>query len=87
MPQFWDSPAGETGVTGFGGFAMRQHLSPMLTTVSIPSRKIGEDAGRVLLERIKAKRADRPTIVGVGYTLLSEESTTRREDAGVEARR
>lgn len=67
---------GDVGVTGFGGFELGQHLTPSLTTVLVPSRRIGEEAGRVLLERIEANRAPTtPTIVDVGHTLVTGEST------------
>jgi LacI family gluconate utilization system Gnt-I transcriptional repressor len=66
----------EIGVTGFGGFEIGEHLVPTLTTVSVPSRKIGEEAGRVLLERIKTRSvAEKPTVVDVGYELVVGGST------------
>lgn len=64
------------GITGFGGFDLGQHLVPKLTTVLVPSRRIGEEAGRVLLERIGSRqRSSDPTIVDVGHTLVVGEST------------
>lgn len=66
----------EVGITGFGGFDLGRHLAPQLTTVLIPSRQIGEEAGRVLLERIESKAGPQnPTIVDVGHTLVPGEST------------
>lgn len=70
---------GELGVTGFGGFAMGQHLVPSLTTVFVPSREIGEEAGRVLLERIEGVASGAGSrVVDLGHTLLPGESTAPR---------
>ncbi|UOQ58039.1 LacI family DNA-binding transcriptional regulator [Leucobacter allii] len=68
---------GELGITGFGGFEVGRHLVPQLTTMAIPSRRIGEEAGRVLLERIAAggRQTGEARIVDVGHTLVLGEST------------
>lgn len=66
------------GITGFGGFELGRHLVPSLTTVSVPSRRIGEEAGRVLLERIAARRPETSTIVDVGFALIPGESAASR---------
>ncbi len=70
---------GEIGVTGFGGFDVGQHLVPTLTTMLVPSRRIGEEAGRVLLERIEpGHRPAAAAIVDVGHTLVAGESTAQQ---------
>src|SRR5690606_17933065 len=66
----------EVGITGFGGFDVGRHLTPKLTTMHIPSREIGEAAGRLLAERIEGKaESSGERIVDVGHTLVLGEST------------
>ncbi len=69
----------EIGITGFGGFDVGRHLVPTLTTMLVPSRRIGEEAGRVLLERIESgQKPSSSTIVDVGHTLVAGESTAQQ---------
>ncbi|WP_206427588.1 LacI family DNA-binding transcriptional regulator [Leucobacter chromiireducens] len=71
---------GTLGITGFGGFDIGQHLMPKLTTMLVPSRRIGEEAGRVLLERMGSRQSPTaPIIVDVGHTLVAGESTTAQQ--------
>lgn len=64
------SVPGDIGVTGFGGFELGRHLTPPLTTVSVPNGQIGEHAGRALLERIGAVEPVAPANVDVGFSLV-----------------
>lgn len=70
----------DIGITGFGGFELGRHLVPTLTTVSVPSRRIGEEAGRVLLERITSRqRPETSSVVDVGFALIAGESVAERQ--------
>lgn len=74
------SVPGEIGITGFGGFELSSQITPGLTTIEIPSTRIGEEAARVLLERIDSKQPPKaPYVVDVGYELIPGGSAVSRK--------
>jgi LacI family transcriptional regulator len=54
---------GGVAVTGFDDIALARHIRPALTTVRQPMRDIGEQAVRMLLERVSDPDADRRSVV------------------------
>jgi len=54
---------GEVAVTGFDDIASARHMRPPLTTVRQPMRDLGEEAVRVLLERVNDPDAARCSVV------------------------
>ena len=59
----------DVSVVGFDNYDMAQVLSPTLTTVDHPKRRLGRDAGEMILkmingEEVTSKTYDVPMIVG-----------------------
>ncbi|PPE79984.1 LacI family transcriptional regulator [Kaistia algarum] len=61
-------------ITGFGDFEFARHLVPSLTTIAVPTRRIGFEAGRLLLGAIAGDTAG-PRTVDVGFELIERESS------------
>jgi len=55
-------------ITGFGDFELSQHLVPPLTTVAVPSARIGRQAGELLLEGMRGE-VSMKNIIDVGFEL------------------
>ena len=53
----------DVAVTGFDDIGFAQHVRPALTTVRQPMRVLGEEAVRILLDRIHNRAAPRDSIV------------------------
>ena len=53
----------DIAVTGFDDIGVAQHVRPALTTVRQPMRALGEEAVRILLDRINNRAAPRNSIV------------------------
>jgi LacI family transcriptional regulator len=53
----------DVAVTGFDDIASARHVRPTLTTVRQPMRALGEQAVRVLLERLREPGAERQSVV------------------------
>ena len=60
-------------VTGFGNYEIAAELSPSLTTIAVPTRRIGSEAGRLLLAAMRGEKVE-PTSVDVGFELVVRES-------------
>lgn len=60
-------------ITGFGDFELARHLNPPLTTVAVPSARIGREAGRLLLEAMKGQAPSQKRI-DVGFELMIRQS-------------
>ncbi|KXF74981.1 LacI family transcriptional regulator [Paramesorhizobium deserti] len=60
-------------ITGFGDFELARHLNPPLTTVAVPSARIGREAGRLLLETMKGQAPFQKRI-DVGFELMIRQS-------------
>ena len=57
-------------VIGFGGTSFSEYLQPPLTTVTLPMRALGEQAARILLERIEGSTAPpRHVVLGTQLTV------------------
>lgn len=55
-------------ITGFGDFELSQHLVPPLTTIAVPSARIGRQAGELLLEGMRGDTSFK-NIIDVGFEL------------------
>ncbi len=84
-PHLGLSLPGDLAVAGFGDFDIAAQLTPSLTTVAVPAASIGIRAGELLLARLQG-RADLPTRIDVGYTIVARDSTPPRP-AGARARK
>lgn len=60
-------------ITGFGDFELARHLNPALTTVAVPSARIGRKAGELLLEAMRGGKPTRKR-VDVGFELKIRQS-------------
>jgi len=67
---------GKVAVMGFGDLAASAHLRPSLTTVAVDGKRIGQEATRMLLERLGRERLHpaAPRIVDVGFRVVARES-------------
>lgn len=63
----------QLGVTGFGDFEIARHISPALTTVAVPNRAIGTEAGRLLL-RGMTEPDFMPQRIDVGFEVVLRQS-------------
>lgn len=64
----------DLAICGFGDFEISAHLVPALTTVSVHAQKIGHNAARLLLARMRGEPVKVPK-VDVGFELIPREST------------
>lgn len=65
---------GTLALAGFGDFELARHLVPALTTVAVPSVRIGELSAELLLTRMRGATVDVPRR-DVGYRVVAREST------------
>ncbi|EGH71577.1 transcriptional regulator, LacI family protein [Pseudomonas syringae pv. aceris str. M302273] len=61
-------------VMGFGDMNFASHTFPALSTVRIDGARMGDDAARLLLERLKGQ-AGGEAVLDIGYTLIDRHST------------
>ncbi len=72
---------GEVAVTGFDDIASSRHLRPALTTVRQPMRDLGEQAVRLLLERVADPAAPRRSVVLPTRTVIRHSCGCRRRSS------
>jgi LacI family transcriptional regulator, gluconate utilization system Gnt-I transcriptional repressor len=60
-------------VMGFADLPIAAEITPALTTVRVPSRRIGQHAGEMLLERVAGSRRARRRL-DVGFAVVARES-------------
>ena len=65
----------EISVCGFDGLTLGRHFPIPLTTIAQPANRIGEEAMRLLLRRIRGDHADFPRQVVLDTTLVVRDST------------
>ncbi len=61
---------GDVAVTGFDDIASARHVRPALTTVRQPMRELGEQAVRLLLDRVKDPDGQRRSVVLPTHLLI-----------------
>jgi LacI family transcriptional regulator, gluconate utilization system Gnt-I transcriptional repressor len=67
----------QIAVMGFGDLAASAHTQPSLTTVAVDGKRIGQEAVRMLLERLdpgQPQRCPAERIVDVGFRVIARES-------------
>lgn len=47
----------DLAITGFGDYELAKELNPALTTISVPTTQIGEEAANLILRRIRGEKA------------------------------
>ena len=67
---------GQVAVAGFGGLDFTAHVRPGLTTLSIEGYEMGQNAGTMMLARLRGGAVDRP-IFDYPITLIERASTAR----------
>lgn len=75
----------DISVLGFDGIPMCEYVSPTLTSVQIPLRKIGEHAAQIVCDLLSDKKPDKRT-VGATYSpvLVERESVSSPADHFIE---
>jgi LacI family gluconate utilization system Gnt-I transcriptional repressor len=68
------SVPGDVAIAGFGDFEMGSLTTPALTTIRIPTERIGACAAQLILERLERGAAARRRTVDVGFTLVVRDS-------------
>jgi len=63
----------ELGIIGFGDYEMAKELVPSLTTVAVPTTRIGQEAARLILLRLKGGEPS-PGRLDLGFELVARES-------------
>lgn len=63
----------ELAIIGFGDYEMSEQLVPALTTVAVPTKRIGQDAAKIILQRLKGEKAG-PRKLDLGFELVARES-------------
>lgn len=61
-------------ICGFGDYDLADTVQPRLTTVQIPTARMGELAAQLVLERIAGRKAS-SRVIDVGFRLLIRDST------------
>jgi len=64
----------DIAIGSYLGLSLGEHLSPTLTTVSVPRFEMGVEAAKLLLERLEGRPPSQPR-VDIGYRLIAREST------------
>lgn len=62
-------------ITGFGDYDIARELNPALTTIAVPSRRIGSEAGQMLLAAMRGGGGLAGRRIDVGTELVIREST------------
>ena len=65
---------GQLGIMGFGDYEVARELNPGLTTIAVPTVRMGEEAARMLVQRLRhetpvARKRD------LGFELIERGST------------
>jgi LacI family transcriptional regulator, gluconate utilization system Gnt-I transcriptional repressor len=65
---------GRLAIAGFGDFEIAREASPSLTTVRVPGYRIGQEAARLIVERLSG-RTDVGSAVDLGFDIVLRDST------------
>lgn len=63
----------QLGIIGFGDYEMAKEMVPSLTTVAVPTTRIGREAAQLILQRLKGG-PEIPRRLNLGFELLARES-------------
>ena len=63
----------ELAIIGFGDYEMARELVPSLTTVAVPTTRIGREAAQLILQRLRGGQAT-PGKLNLGFELVARES-------------
>jgi LacI family transcriptional regulator, gluconate utilization system Gnt-I transcriptional repressor len=63
----------QLGIIGFGDYEMAKEMVPSLTTVAVPTTRIGKEAAKLILQRLKGVQ-DTPGKLNLGFELVARES-------------
>lgn len=65
---------GDVAVMGFGDLSFAAATYPSLSTVRIDGAVVGQEAATALLARLEGKADGRPSVIDVGFSIVSRES-------------
>jgi LacI family transcriptional regulator, gluconate utilization system Gnt-I transcriptional repressor len=65
---------GELAIAGFGDFEIAAEAIPALSTVRVPGDRMGEEAARLIVDRLSG-RPDPQKVVDLGFEVVMREST------------
>jgi LacI family gluconate utilization system Gnt-I transcriptional repressor len=63
----------ELAITGFGDYEVSRELHPALTTISVPTTQIGEEAAKIILQRIRGEKPAKRKL-DLGFRLIARGS-------------
>lgn len=63
----------DVGIIGFGDYEIASELVPALTTVAVPTTRIGQEAASIILRRLRGEKSG-PRKLDLGFELLARDS-------------
>lgn len=64
---------GQVAIIGFGDYEMASELVPSLTTVAVPTTRIGKEAAKIILRRLRGEKPG-PRKLDLGFQLVARQS-------------
>lgn len=63
----------DLALMGFGDYEMARELVPALTTIAVPTARIGQEGARMILQRLRGEKTG-PKKLDLGFELIARES-------------
>lgn len=70
----WQVPH-DLAIAGYGNFDFAQHLIPTLTSVKLPSYRMGKQAAEMIMDRISEQPSIPETVRNLGFEIIHRQST------------
>jgi len=64
---------GQVGIIGFGDYEIAGELVPSLTTVAVPTTRIGQEAAKIILRRLRGEKSG-PRKLDLGFQFVARQS-------------
>lgn len=70
----WQVPK-DLAIAGYGNFDFAQHLIPTLTSVKLPSYRMGKQTAELIMNRIREETATQEPVRNLGFEIIHRQST------------